>query len=474
MRIQCPECGILRPASADPCPSCGADAPSTGGARAGSGTSLRQWKQRYQTGQLPGISPGASGIGNSRQLPRRTSGPLTSGPVNPDWGNESPSSSIPPSSTFGSRRSGSVTPPPPPARQSGNLSSSLWQRATDPTPPPPSRSSGLLGGAGRNPGGDTGNSSASWKWRDQGGRGSSGFAQQMEDEGYDDQDGYQNDEQEEMPPQPSGRFRSGSMLPVPYQGGRRAWNQSGDYDEMDEDGSSANLPAPMGMQNSMAFPMMEDSMLERLAPGRKAPAFIPATRPRRPYRLSRYRVLSGTISLALVLMTLVGGLAFLAVHSGLAGRIFGGPTTLAARNYTFQQTPIPTLSGTPQATPSGTQAAQSITNVVTALHYSSSFDPITPTTTFQTGQNVNVLWKVKNAKANDIVSVIWYESGSALTTSSTPNTQKTFPKAGPYNGLFALCYPMGGLGKAELYWNGQLAQTIQFVVQGNPTQCANS
>ncbi len=263
------------------------------------------------------------------------------------------------------------------------------------------------------------------------------------------------------------------MLPVPYQNGRRGWNQSGGYDDLDEGESSANLPAPAGSQNSMAFPMMDDSMLQRLAPGRKPPAFIPATRPRRPYRLSRYRILSGTLSLALVLMTVFGGLAFLAVHSGLAGRLFG-TSQLAARNYTFSSAPIPTLSGTPQATPSGNAASQIIVSVTTAQNYSSTFDPINPTTTFQTGQNVNVLWKVKNAQANDVVSVIWYEGGNALTTSSTPNTQKTFTKAGPYNGLFALCYPMGGLGKAELYWNGQLAQSIEFVVKGNPAPCANS
>ena len=296
----------------------------------------------------------------------------------------------------------------------------------------------------------------------------------MDNSGYDDQDGYQNDEAEEVQPQPSGRYRASSMLPVPYQGNRRGWNQSGGYDEMDEEGDHSNVPAPLNAQNGMAFPMMEDSMLQRLAPGRKPPAFIPATRPRRPYRLSRYRVLSGTISLALVLTAVVGGLAFLAVHSGLASGIFG-TTQLAPRSYNpFSSTPIATLSGTPQSTPSSNAAAQVITNVTTALHYSSTFDPINPTTTFQTGQNVNVLWKVKGAQPNDKVSVIWYESGSALTTDGTPNTQKTFDKAGPYNGLFALCYPMGGLGKAELYWNGQLAQTIEFVVLGNPAPCSNN
>jgi hypothetical protein len=416
-------------------------------------------------------------MGNARQFPRRTSGPLTSGQSNPDWGNESPASSIPPSASRGPRQSGTLTPAPggfPQAHPSSSISSSLWKQSTDPTPPPPSRTSGPLGNASRNSGpltasgrkggGEAGNTSTSWKWRNQSATGN--FSQQqMDDAGYDEQD----EEQEEMPPQASGRFRSGSMLPVPYQNNRRSWNQ-GEYGEMDEEGS--NLPAPMDMQNSMAYPLMDDSMLHRLAPGRKPPAFIPATRPRRPYRLSRSRILSGTISLALVVMTVVGGLAFLAVHSGWAGRLLGNSTSLAARNYTFSQAPVPTMSGTPQATPSGNQAAQVIISVTTALHYSSTFDPINPTTTFQTGQNVNVLWKMKNAQVNDVVSVIWYENDNAVTNKGMANTQTTLTKPGPFNGLFALCYPIGGLGKAELYWNSQLAQTIEFVVKGNLASCS--
>jgi hypothetical protein len=333
----------------------------------------------------------------------------------------------------------------------------------------------LLSNPGRNVGIEAGNTSTSWKWRSQGATGGSGFSHQMDDDGYDDQESYQGDEQEDLASQ-AARARSGAMLPVPYTGARRSWEQSGEYGALDEEGgSSANLPAPLGMQNSIAFPMLDESRLEELAPGRKPPAFIPATRPRRPYRLSRYRILSGTISLALVVMTVVGGLAFLAVHSGLAGRLFGGSSTLAARPpFSYQQTPLPTLSGTPQATPSGNAAAKAIVSVTTALHYSSAYDPINPTTTFHTGQNVNVLWKVKQAKVNDVVSVIWYQNDTAVTTASTPNTQKKFDKAGAYNGLFALCYPMSGLGKAELYWNGQLAQTIEFIVQGDPTACPNN
>jgi hypothetical protein len=297
----------------------------------------------------------------------------------------------------------------------------------------------------------------------------------METAEYDDQGGYEGDGQEEQYSQASERSRSESLLPVPYQSNRRSWGQASmgaDYEEKDEaEGSSPNLPMPFGMGQGSAFgALTEEELASRLPPGRKPPAFIPATRPRRPYRLSRYRILSGTISLALVGLLVAGALGFLAVHTGFVAGIFGN-TPLSSYKYPFAQPTLPVLSGTPQATPSDNQASKSIVKVTTALHYSSAYEPIGPTTNFQTGQNVNVLWQAKQAKVGDVISVIWYQDGNPITDSHTPKTTETFPKAGTWNGIFALCYPTSGLGKAELYWDGQLAQSIEFVVKGNPTNC---
>ncbi len=183
MRVQCPECGFLRPAGADPCPSCGAEAPApSGGTRAGGGSSLRQWKERYQTGQLPGLSSRAPDRSTSGSLTRRTSGPLTlgQGQSAPNWGSESPSSSIPPSAGLGSRRSGSLTPPPDaPTRRSGGFSSPSWPGVNNPTPPPPGRTSGSLGNSQRGSSSEFGNGSASWKWRNQGTQSGMGLGGQM-------------------------------------------------------------------------------------------------------------------------------------------------------------------------------------------------------------------------------------------------------------------------------------------------------
>ncbi len=505
MRVQCPECGFLRPAGADPCPSCGAEAPApSGGTRAGGGSSLRQWKERYQTGQLPGLSSRAPDRSTSGSLTRRTSGPLTlgQGQSAPNWGSESPSSSIPPSAGLGSRRSGSLTPPPDaPTRRSGGFSSPSWPGVNNPTPPPPGRTSGSLGNSQRGSSSEFGNGSASWKWRNQGTQSGMGLGGQMSAPGYDEPGDYQDDVQDEPAPRASGRFRDESMLPVPYQSNRRPWGQSDDqngYDEADDqDMYSGNLPAPMGMgRGSSAFPALLDGLPTTLPSGRKAPAFIPATRPRRPYRLSNYRIISGTISVALVVLLVIGGLGFLVVKTNFIQNLLGGKQ-LPALNYQYNQGNCQVPTGTQQATPSTSPAAKIIAKVVTAKNYNSkTYDPIDPASTFQTGQTVNVLWQVRppqasvglNASAKslagtapddaqaapvgNVISIKWYQNCMLIDDLPQSSTQEKITDSQPYNGVFGLCYPTSGVGKAELYWNSDLAQTIQFTITGNPTQCS--
>lgn len=432
------------------------------------------------------------------QFGRRTSGPLTPPPgsqSNPDWGNESPESSIPPSGGFGGRRSGLMGSPSssiPPTRRTGGFSSSpSWQRATDPTPPPPSgRGSGRLSNPARAGGADAGNRSASWKWQSPSASLSgAGLTRQESEESYNDGygsgeygngaygDGGYGDagygdagyEQAEPPAQPSGNLRRSSMLPVPYQTSRRAWDQQeADYEGMDEEGSSSNLPAPMGMgQGSGAFPMLsEEALASRIPPGRKPPAFIPATRPRRPYRLSSYRVISGTVSVGLVLLLVIGSLSFLAIKTGALQHLLAGKS-LPPISYHFPQPTLPALGATPQATPSGNQAAQMISRVTTAKNYSGNYDPINITTTFKPGETVNVLWQVKGSKANDVISVKWYQNGSVITGLDSKSTQEAFKNAGDWNGVFGLAYPTVSVGKAELYYNGQLGWSIEFII-ANP------
>src|SRR5262249_22402777 len=173
---------------------------------------------------------------------------------------------------------------------------------------------------------------------------------------------------EEAPPrgstQASGRFRSGnlssgSLSPVPYQGGRRSWNQ-GDPDQgySETAGSSPNLPARIDPPSRTGFPALQDEeFVPRIAPGRNPPAFIPATRSRRPYKLGRYRIVSGILSLVIVVLAVGGGLGFLAVHTGLFQKVFG-TQTLAPFNFEFPQPTTAALAGTPQPTPGDANAVK--------------------------------------------------------------------------------------------------------------------
>lgn len=270
----------------------------------------------------------------------------------------------------------------------------------------------------------------------------------------------------EPPAQPSGRLRagSGSLAPVPYQPSRRGWSQGADG-QLDESlGSSPNLPARIEPPQRGGFPMLPDEdVVARLAPGRKPPAFIPATRQRRPYRLSRYRIVSGVISLMLVVIAVGGGLGFLAVHTGFFQKTFG-QKTLAPFQFEFPQPTSPALSGTPMPTPGDANAVKVIVKVTTAKNYTTTYDPINVTSAFKIGDTVNVLWQVRSAKANDVISIKWYQDGSAITNIDQKNTQEAIAKDGNWNGVFGLAYPNASVGMAELYYNGTLAWSIQFVI----------
>ena len=133
-----------------------------------------------------------------------------------------------------------------------------------------------------------------------------------------------------------------------------------------------------------------------------------------------------------------------------------------------QSTPPPPSTATPNPSAgSGNQQGISpITKVTTATGYTKTYDPINPTNTFKQGEQVDVLWQVSGAKAGDKLLIKWYLNGSAFDPGNQSHnvTGEVFSTAGDFNGAFSKVYPSPGVGKAELYWNGQLAWTIQFTI----------
>lgn len=112
------------------------------------------------------------------------------------------------------------------------------------------------------------------------------------------------------------------------------------------------------------------------------------------------------------------------------------------------------------------QGASPITKVATSKSYTPG-DPLwKPTNTFKQGEQVDVLWQVSGAKAGDKISVKWYLNGSVFDPSNQNAgvTAEIFTTDGTFNGAFSETYTSAGSGKAELYWNGQLAWTVQFTI----------
>lgn len=112
------------------------------------------------------------------------------------------------------------------------------------------------------------------------------------------------------------------------------------------------------------------------------------------------------------------------------------------------------------------QGTSPITKVATSKSYTPGDALWKPTNTFKQGEQVYVLWQVSGAKAGDKLLIKWYLNGSAFDQGNQGNrvTGYVFSADGDFNGAFSEVYPSAGSGKAELYWNGQLAWTIQFTI----------
>jgi serine/threonine protein kinase len=198
---------------------------------------------------------------------------------------------------------------------------------------------------------------------------------------------------------------------------------------------------------------------------------VPPTSPGTQGRSRPRRKLVASLVLVMIALIVLGALAvgyrrFFESSKTLSGRLyFTSPSpTATTASFVFPSPAGTTPSGITQATPGDPEATKFIINVTTAKSYTSTYDPINVTSTFKIGETVNVLWRVRRAKANDVISVKWYQNGSPITNIDVKNTQETIAKDGDWNGVFGLAYPSASVGTAEVYYNGTLAWTILFTI----------
>lgn len=175
--------------------------------------------------------------------------------------------------------------------------------------------------------------------------------------------------------------------------------------------------------------------------------YIPATLPRRRYALSNWHIISGLVSVLVVLVT----------ACSLTGYWAAGRFNLLAASQSLR--PLHQAAVTARASVQVIHgpAAKIIQTATSAESFSAAkYEPLNVTASFATGQYVYIVYKVRTKTAG-IVRCQWYQNGVSLDV-------QDHPVLGSVNGYFAMSFPSAGTGKAELYWNGTLGQTILFTI----------
>ena len=228
-------------------------------------------------------------------------------------------------------------------------------------------------------------------------------------------------------------FNAGSMLPVPYQG-----DQS---------------------QNLMVMPQAPAGNGGALVPyeprPNEGPVFVPPmyTKPR-PI-IARRRAISGLISFIVVTILLCSGATYAAKVTGqfsFVNTLFGSTAPAS-----LQPTAQPKLPD-PKTVPETGPAKAIIFSATTASSITDSLIPIQPSQVFKPGQTIYVTYTV-HPKGSGIVTIKWFTDNQLFHSVSSPKFTEI------KNGSTNLSFPKPLEGRADLYWNDQLAIRLFFVVR---------
>ncbi len=251
-----------------------------------------------------------------------------------------------------------------------------------------------------------------------------------------------------MAPQPapgSLQQQNPSMLPAQYQGG-------------------SALPQQALKVTSSSLPIIHKgteyaSMVPALPEG-EAPIHVPAmyTKPRA--IIPPYRAISGLISVIIVSILLCTGAGFYAKATGKLAflhQIYGDARPDNIK--TAQSSTLPT----PPAMPTFGIASQIINSAATASQIDqATAQPRVPTNQFKVGDTIFLTYSV-HPKSSGIVTARWFTNNNFYQMSTSSPIKEAS------SGYFPMQYLQPAEGKVELYWNGQFAVTLFFVVEpGQP------
>jgi hypothetical protein len=232
-----------------------------------------------------------------------------------------------------------------------------------------------------------------------------------------------------------------SMLPMPYQGGIGAPQQTLKV-------TTPNIPTiHTGTQNGSMAPAI---------PGEDEPIFVPPmyTKPRA--IITPYRAISGLISVIIVSALLCTGAGFYAKATGKLSflhQVYGD-----ARPGNIKTTQSTTLS-VPQSAPNLGPASTIINSATTASKIDpATAQPLNPTNQFKVGDTIFLTYSV-HPKSPGTVTAMWYTNDNPYQLSNPIIIKDAV------SGYIQMQYLQPLEGKVELYWNDQLAITLLFVVE---------
>ena len=237
----------------------------------------------------------------------------------------------------------------------------------------------------------------------------------------------------------SGQLAASSALPVPYTGGQQP------------------VPYMTGADSTI---QLGGAMLPAI-PSTEGPIYVPPmyTKPRA--IIPRYRIISGLISFIVVIGLLCAGGIY---YAQATGKLTFLRNMISPQYQNIQPSPAALLP-----TPTATTSTGPASNVINSVATASTIDPNSgypkkATNSFTVNQKVYLTYSVHSNKAGTI-TVTWYTNGHVYFTSK----QEATPPKGSngFNGNTDEIFAVPLQGMVEIYWNGQLAAQLYFVVEPN-------
>lgn len=270
----------------------------------------------------------------------------------------------------------------------------------------------------------------------------------------------------------SGQWGSGQYGGAGGPGTQHSWNQDGEANNQfpGSQPEQSLLPVPYQAPNtvqlqvqhgqgtsSLLMPVQNIEQLLPDLPEQEGSVYVPPmyTKPRAV--IPRYRIISGFLSVIVVVLLLCGGAGYYAKASGKLGTL---ATILGVKTPVPVQPTVTTNIPDPGARETGPGAG-----IITSATTTSRIDPnshiaLDEHKVFAPGTMFYVTYNISTKKDAGKIAVKVFTNGIQDKQQETPieaNQNK--------HGYISLTYPVSLSGKIELYWNDQLAYRLYFAVR---------